>query len=60
MKQVKQSIAQFIRDEEAATASEYGIIAAFVGTGLIFVFPKLVKALTSAITTLSTRITSGA
>lgn len=52
MKQSLVAIRSFIRDEEAATAAEYGIIAALIGGALLIamnVFGTAIKGLFSQI-----------
>ncbi len=38
---MRKTIARFLRDESGATAIEYALIAALIGTGLIFVLQSL-------------------
>ena len=43
MKSIHKSVANFVRDEEAATASEYAIIAAVMGVALYTLFNGVIK-----------------
>lgn len=58
MKQSISAISRFVRDEEAATAAEYGIIAALVGGALLLAMTAFGTAIKNMFNTLSTRITS--
>jgi pilus assembly protein Flp/PilA len=56
MKQSMNSIVRFVRDEEAATAAEYGIIAALVGGALLFATGKLGSALRDLFQNLASKL----
>ncbi len=48
----------FAHDEDGITAIEYGLIAATMATAVITVFALLGPALTTAFTSIATKITS--
>lgn len=58
MKQSISAISRFVRDDEAATAAEYGIIAALVGGALLIAMTAFGGAIKGMFQTLSNRITS--
>ena len=52
------SIVEFIKDEEGATAIEYGLIAGLVAVGIIVALTTLGGGLSSLFTNMATRLSS--
>ena len=50
---------KFLRDEDGATAIEYGLIAAAMGLALIVIMPIVETALTTLFSSLGVHITTG-
>jgi len=47
---------RFVNDQSGATAVEYGLIAALIATGLIVAMGYLTDGLSSALTTIKTKL----
>ena len=52
-------IKKFFRNEEGATAIEYGLIAAAMGLALVTAMPILATAITGKFSSISEHITTG-
>lgn len=54
---MKTAIVKFLRDEEGATAIEYGLIAGLIATVIVTVFTTLSGDLTTLFTNIGTKLT---
>lgn len=59
MQKFQGAISRFVRDEEAATAAEYGLIAALIAVVIIVGAGALGTSINTKFTTLGQRITAG-
>ena len=59
-KKLGSSISRFARDEEAATAAEYGIIAALIAAVIVVAVSSLGTSIKSLFTNLAKTVNSGA